>query len=103
MKRLIPLILLLSACCRPADEVHLSDYVSTLVGTQSDWTFSTGNTYPAIALPWGMNFWTPVTAEREDDGWTYQYDKHRITGFKQTHQPSPWINDYGVPARERQD
>ena len=96
MKRLIPLILLLSACCRPADEVHLSDYVSTLVGTQSDWTFSTGNTYPAIALPWGMNFWTPMTAEREDDGWTYQYDKHRITGFKQTHQPSPWINDYGA-------
>lgn len=96
MKRLIPLILLLSACCRPADKVHLSDYVSTLVGTQSDWTFSTGNTYPAIALPWGMNFWTPVTAEREDDGWAYQYDKHRITGFKQTHQPSPWINDYGA-------
>lgn len=96
MKRLIPLILLLSACCRPADEVHLSDYVSTLVGSQSDWTFSTGNTYPAIALPWGMNFWTPVTAEREDDGWAYQYDKHRITGFKQTHQPSPWINDYGA-------
>ncbi len=74
----------------------LSDYVSTLVGTQSDWTFSTGNTYPAIALPWGMNFWTPVTAEREDDGWAYQYDKHLITGFKQTHQPSPWINDYGA-------
>lgn len=96
MKRLIPLILLLSACCSPADEVHLSDYVSTLVGTQSDWTFSTGNTYPAIALPWGMNFWTPVTAEREDDGWAYQYDRHRITGFKQTHQPSPWINDYGA-------
>ena len=49
-----------------------------------------------------MNFWTPVTAEREDDGWAYQYDKHRITGFKQTHQPSPWINDYGAfYGRER--
>ena len=76
--------------------VHLSDYVSTLVGTQSDPAFSTGNTYPAIALPWGMNFWTPVTAEQEDDGWAYQYGKHRITGFKQTHQPSPWIGDYGA-------
>lgn len=86
----------LLSCTRPAEEFHPSDYVSTLVGTQSDWTFSTGNTYPAIALPWGMNFWTPVTAEREDDGWAYQYDKHRITGFKQTHQPSPWINDYGA-------
>lgn len=86
----------LMSCCRPAEDAHLSDYVSTLVGTQSDWTFSTGNTYPAIALPWGMNFWTPTTSEREDDGWAYQYDKHRITGFKQTHQPSPWINDYGA-------
>ena len=86
----------LMSCCRPAEDAHLSDYVSTLVGTQSDWTFSTGNTYPAIALPWGMNFWTPMTSEREDDGWAYQYDKHRITGFKQTHQPSPWINDYGA-------
>ena len=35
------------------------DYVSTLVGTMSKHSLSTGNTYPAIALPWGMNFWTP--------------------------------------------
>jgi putative alpha-1,2-mannosidase len=35
------------------------DYVSTLVGTLSKYELSTGNTYPAIALPWGMNFWTP--------------------------------------------
>ena len=95
MKNYLAILLLLTACAKPAQE-HLSDYVSTLVGTQSDWSFSTGNTYPAIAVPWGMNFWTPVTAEREEDGWAYQYDKHRITGFKQTHQPSPWINDYGA-------
>ena len=31
------------------------DYVSPLVGTQSKHALSTGNTYPAIALPWGMN------------------------------------------------
>ncbi|MBR1574137.1 MAG: GH92 family glycosyl hydrolase [Bacteroidales bacterium] len=91
-------ILFLMSAARPADTEEFSpvDYVSTLVGTQSDYTLSTGNTYPAIALPWGMHFWTPVTAENEDDGWAYQYDKHRITGFKQTHQPSPWINDYGA-------
>ena len=88
--------LLLFGCFTSSNIEHPSDCVSTLVGTQSDWTFSTGNTYPAIALPWGMNFWTPTTSEREDDGWAYQYDKHRITGFKQTHQPSPWINDYGA-------
>ena len=70
------------------------DYVSTLVGTQSKHSFSTGNTYPAIARPWGMNFWTPMTGTM-GDGWTYCYTDDRIRGFKQTHQPSPWINDYG--------
>ncbi len=70
------------------------DYVSPLVGTQSKHSLSTGNTYPAIALPWGMNFWVPQTGKM-GDGWAYTYDADKIRGFKQTHQPSPWINDYG--------
>lgn len=80
-----------------------ADYVSTLVGTMSDNTFSAGNLYPAAALPWGMNFWTPMTG-RIGNGWTYSYGAHKIQGFKQTHQPSPWINDYGyfvvMPLRD---
>ena len=71
-----------------------ADYVSTLTGTLSHHAFSTGNTYPAVALPWGMNFWTPQNG-RMGDGWAYRYDHSWIRGFKQTHQPSPWINDYG--------
>ncbi len=74
--------------CSPAD------YVSTLVGTQSKHLFSNGNTYPAVARPWGMNFWTPATGKM-GDGWAYTYDADKIRGFKQTHQPSPWMNDYG--------
>ncbi|WP_239059503.1 GH92 family glycosyl hydrolase [Bacteroides sp. 224] len=70
------------------------DYVSTLVGTLSKHSLSTGNTYPAIARPWGMNFWTPQTGKM-GDGWAYQYTEDKIRGFKQTHQPSPWMNDYG--------
>ena len=70
------------------------DYVSTLVGTMSKHSLSTGNTYPAIALPWGMNFWTPQTG-RMGDGWAYVYTEDKLRGIKQTHQPSPWINDYG--------
>ena len=70
------------------------EYVSTLTGTLSHHAFSTGNTYPAVALPWGMNFWTPQGG-RMGDGWAYRYDQNWIRGFKQTHQPSPWINDYG--------
>ncbi len=45
-------------------------------------------------MPWGMNFWTPQTGKM-GDGWTYTYTADKLRGFKQTHQPSPWINDYG--------
>jgi len=70
------------------------DYVNPLVGTLSKPSLSTGNTYPAIARPWGMNFWSPQTGKM-GDGWMYSYDADKIRGFKQTHQPSPWMNDYG--------
>ena len=70
------------------------DFVSTLVGTESKFSLSTGNTYPAVARPWGMNFWTPQTGKM-GDGWAYTYSADKIRGLKQTHQPSPWINDYG--------
>jgi predicted alpha-1,2-mannosidase len=70
------------------------DYVNPLMGTDSKFSLSNGNTYPAIALPWGMNFWTPQTAKM-GDGWQYAYSADKIRGFKQTHQPSPWMNDYG--------
>jgi len=70
------------------------EYVNPLVGTQSTYALSAGNTYPAVAMPWGMNFWTPQTGKM-GDGWAYTYDADKIRGFKQTHQPSPWINDYG--------
>ncbi|SKC83702.1 GH92 family glycosyl hydrolase [Ohtaekwangia koreensis] len=69
-------------------------YVSTLVGTNSKFELSTGNTYPAVALPWAMNFWSPQTGKM-GDGWMYTYTADKIRGFKQTHQPSPWMNDYG--------
>ena len=70
------------------------EYVNPLMGTESSFELSTGNTYPAIARPWGMNFWTPQTGKM-GNGWAYTYTANKIRGFKQTHQPSPWINDYG--------
>ncbi|WP_160716291.1 GH92 family glycosyl hydrolase [Chitinophaga solisilvae] len=71
-----------------------AEWVNTLMGTDSKVSLSNGNTYPAIALPWGMNFWMPQTNVM-GNGWAYQYAADKIRGFKQTHQPSPWINDYG--------
>ncbi len=73
----------------------LTAYVNVLMGTQSDFSLSNGNTYPAIALPRGMNFWSPQTGKM-GDGWMYSYDAKKIRGIKQTHQPSPWINDYAA-------
>lgn len=70
-----------TSCDEPS--ARPSEYVSTLVGTHSDFTLSTGNTYPAVALPWGMNFWTPQTGEM-GSGWAYTYGAHTIRGLKQT-------------------
>ena len=70
------------------------EWVNPLMGTASKPELSNGNTYPAIAVPWGMNFWTPQTGKM-GNGWAYTYDADKIRGFKQTHQPSPWMNDYG--------
>lgn len=78
-------------------EIAPADYVNPLMGTQSKPSLSNGNTYPAIGLPWGMNLWTPQTGKM-GDGWAYTYDADKIKGFKQTHQPSPWMNDYGAFA-----
>ncbi len=76
------------------DKTDYIQFVNPLMGTQSSFEMSAGNTYPAIAMPWGMNFWTPRT-NKMGDGWQYTYTANKIYGFEQTHQPSPWINDYG--------
>ena len=70
------------------------EYVSPLIGSDSKADLSNGNTYPAIAMPWGMNFWTPQTG-KAGDGFIYVYNADKIRGFKQTHQASNWINYYG--------
>jgi predicted alpha-1,2-mannosidase len=80
----------------PADEA-LVDLVNPLMGSDSSYELSYGNTYPAVAVPWGMNFWTPVTGKM-GSGWGYTYADHKINAIKQTHQPSPWMNDYAAFA-----
>lgn len=92
------LIMGLMACQHPSCPVLEEDpveMVNTLMGTDSEFALSNGNTYPAVAVPWGMNFWTPQT-NKMGDGWGYMYDAKKMRGIKQTHQPSPWINDYAA-------
>ncbi len=70
------------------------EMVNPLMGSLSKPSLSNGNTYPAIGVPWGMNLWSPQTGKM-GDGWMYTYTEDKMRGFKQTHQPSPWMNDYG--------
>ena len=90
----IETLLLLSLISFAVSAQDYTQYVNPLMGTQSSFELSAGNTYPAIAMPWGMNFWSPRT-NKIGDGWKYTYTANKIYGFEQTHQPSPWINDYG--------
>ena len=96
----VTLSLLINACNntvpdKPDQKVNYLELVNPLMGTDSEFELSNGNTYPAIAVPWGMNFWTPQTGKM-GNGWAYTYDAYKIRGIKQTHQPSPWINDYAA-------
>jgi len=80
-------------------ELNLSnpeEYVNILGGTDSRPDFSNGNALPLIALPWGFNNYAPQT---DDDynypGWWFHPSDRRYFGLRVTHQPSPWIKDYG--------
>ncbi len=98
LRYLVILIICLYACNQEPKKTKTNDpvsYVNALVGTNANNKFSHGNTYPAVALPWGMNFWTPQTGTNRDN-WIYTYHSDSIRGFRQAHLPSPWIGDYGA-------
>lgn len=98
MKRIITLIpaiiYFFTVSAQVAGRIDPVELVNPLMGTDSKPSLSNGNTYPAIGVPWGMNYWIPQTGTM-GNGWAYQYAADKIRGFKQTHQPSPWMNDYG--------
>ena len=75
-----------------------ADFVDTRRGSNANGNYSRGNTFPAVALPHGFNFWTPVTDA--SGNWLYQYQAHnggdnrpRLQAFALSHEPSPWMGD----------
>lgn len=75
-----------------------ADYVDTRRGTNANGAFSRGNTFPAVLVPHGFNFWTPTTAAGSN--WIYQYqqsngaaNRPRLQAFELSHEPSPWMGD----------
>ncbi|MBS6196067.1 MAG: GH92 family glycosyl hydrolase [Clostridiales bacterium] len=69
-------------------------YVNILQGTKSVPHFSHGNTLPLTQLPFGMVSFAPQT-DSSSERWFFHSDDHRLEGIRLTHQPSPWIGDYG--------
>jgi predicted alpha-1,2-mannosidase len=80
------------SCAGQTAPASLAELPDPLVGTDSKYELSHGNTYPGVFVPFGMVDWTPQTGE---GGWPYQYSKDTIQGFLATHRPSAWTSDYG--------
>jgi predicted alpha-1,2-mannosidase len=91
--KLICILVCLHSLVTRAGEVAPVMLANPLQGTDSTGGFSHGNEYPAIALPFPMNVWSPYTQPARDSFY-YQYRQNKIRGIRQTHQPSPWIGDY---------
>ena len=71
------------------------NFVNTKQGSKSVHRFSSGNTLPLVQLPFGMAAFAPQTVEN-NVRWYYHPDSRSFEGIRLTHQPSPWIADYGA-------
>lgn len=96
-KTTLLLLCALSATLAAQAETSLVQLANPMQGTDSTGSYSHGNEYPAIALPFPMNTWAPYTQPLKDSFY-YNYQQTKLRGIRQTHQPSPWIGDYGAFA-----
>ncbi|RCW87242.1 GH92 family glycosyl hydrolase, partial [Phyllobacterium bourgognense] len=68
----------------------LADYVNTTRGSiNHDYAsdgVARGNTFPATAMPFGFNMWTPVNKSNRD--WFYDVTSNSMQGFAVTHEAS---------------
>ena len=73
------------------------DYVNIKMGTNSTMRFSRGNTLPLVQLPFGMASFSLQTERiKGRERWFYNPNVPVFEGIRLTHQPSPWIGDYGT-------
>ena len=70
------------------------DHVNILQGTDSTWRFSRGNTLPLTQRPFSMAAFAPQITGTET--WWFTPNSRMAEGVRLTHQPSPWIGDYGT-------
>eukprot|EP00917_Polyrhabdina_sp_WS-2016_P024710 GHVP01053362.1.p1 GENE.GHVP01053362.1~~GHVP01053362.1.p1 ORF type:complete len:798 (+),score=108.82 GHVP01053362.1:1548-3941(+) len=74
------------------------EYVNILQGTRTRESLSYGNVLPFVAAPWGQGFWSVEShmADVTNNRWWFHPDIPRLNGIRFTHQPSPWISDWGI-------
>ncbi|KAH8068506.1 glycosyl hydrolase [Aureococcus anophagefferens] len=84
-----------AAVAEEADAFSPVEYANLLAGsfTKGD-VFSTGNTMPLVGRPWGFNHWALQTNDGQSSWW-FNGNDHEFRWIRCTHQPSPWIGDYG--------
>lgn len=70
------------------------DYVNTRMGSDNTRRFSHGNVQPITAVPHGMASFT-VQNEKSREPWFYSPYSRSFEGIRLTHQPSPWMGEYG--------
>ncbi len=71
-------------------------YVNIKMGTDSVMRYSNGNTLPLTQLPFAMASFCPQTElVQGQEPWFYKPNAPFCEGVRLTHQPSPWIDDYG--------
>lgn len=71
------------------------DLVNPLQGTASSYPFSHGNCLPLVGPPWANIDWSPQSVGNTRTPWFFHPETGRLVGFRATHQPSPWCQDYG--------
>ena len=74
--------------------IDYTSYVNIKQGTFSEYKCSYGNTLPLVTRPFGMNAFALQT-RGSGSGWFYHPTSMQAEGIRLTHQPSPWIGDYG--------
>jgi predicted alpha-1,2-mannosidase len=92
VKSYIAALLLAAAPFSRPQRVPPVDAVNPMIGTESRFELSHGNTNPTVALPFGMTAWTP---QSDEGGWVYTQAATTLQGIRATHQPSVWMGDYG--------
>lgn len=68
-------------------------FTDTRYGTNNTYEFSNGNALPYTGVPYGQNYLSVETNPNGKSWWFNPHDRN-FSGFRITHQPSPWMGDF---------